>query len=196
MPCRSSEKFQAEDESPVGSRIGSGRQQQFDFAFRCSVPSPLDIFGWPKASRSGMPSIFSGVACAQDFRRRQQHPIIAPVQQVLRPRGFGGRNHWRAGRQRRGRERTVEIECVGACTASPKSSDSGGLGESDGDWRRPCRHSPARKIQWVVRRTVWARAGHTATHRTAAKGNPRFKYARLKPISNYQASGLDTRRQK
>jgi hypothetical protein len=41
----------------------------------------------------------------------------------------------------------------------------------------------------------WAWAENTAIN-TAAKGNPRFKYSRLKPISNYQANGLDTQRQK
>jgi hypothetical protein len=30
----------------------------------------------------------------------------------------------------------------------------------------------------------------------AAKGNTRFKYAKVKPISNYQTNQLDTRRQK
>jgi hypothetical protein len=43
--------------------------------------------------------------------------------------------------------------------------------------------------------TRWAWTGNTATN-TAAKGNARFKYAKVKPISNCQANQLDTLRQK
>jgi hypothetical protein len=42
----------------------------------------------------------------------------------------------------------------------------------------------------------WAWTENTTTNPAAAKGNTRFKYAKLKSISDYQLNQLDTLRQK
>ena len=91
----------------------------------------------------------------------------------------------------------LKLKDDGACKVLPKSSDSGGLGESDGMLEKTVSLSgEENKMDCPGRKAAcWAWTENTATNE-AAKGNPRFKYARLKPISNYQASGLDTRRQK
>jgi hypothetical protein len=85
----------------------------------------------------------------------------------------------------------------GASKVLPKSSDSGGLGASDGILEKTVSLAgEENKMDCPGRKSAcWAWTENTATH-AAAKGNTHFKYARLKPISNYQASGLDTRRQK
>ena len=92
----------------------------------------------------------------------------------------------------------LKLNGGGACKVLPKSSDSGGLGESDGVLEKTVSLSgEENKIDCPgpsPERCAWA--GNTATNTAAAKGNTRFKYAKLKPISIYQAIQLDTRRQK
>src|ERR1039458_10815471 len=91
----------------------------------------------------------------------------------------------------------LKLNGGGARKMLPKSSDSGGLGESDGTLEKTV--SPSGEENKIdcpgpsPARCAWAE--NTATN-TAAKGNTRFKYAKLKPISNYQANQLDTLRQK
>jgi hypothetical protein len=72
------------------------------------------------------------------------------------------------------------------------------LGESDGMLEKTMSLSgEENKMDCPGRsaaRCAWAE--NTAPNTAAAKGNTRFKYAKLKPISNYQANQLDTLRQK
>jgi len=91
----------------------------------------------------------------------------------------------------------LKLNGGGARKVLPKSSDSGGLGESGGRLEKTVSLSgEENKIDCPGRGAArWAWAENTATN-TAAKGNTRFKYAKLKPISNYQANQLDTLRQK
>ncbi len=91
----------------------------------------------------------------------------------------------------------LKLNGGGACEALPKSSDSDGLGASGGILEKTVSLSgEENKIDCLGRGAArWAWTENAATN-TAAKGNTRFKYARLKPISNYQSSGLDTLRQK
>jgi hypothetical protein len=86
----------------------------------------------------------------------------------------------------------------GACKVFPKSSDSGGLGASDGMLEKIVSLSGVEnKMDCPGRGAArWAWTENTTTNTAAAKGNTRFKYAKLKPISNYQANQLDTLRQK
>jgi hypothetical protein len=85
----------------------------------------------------------------------------------------------------------------GARKALPKSSDSGGSGESDGILEKTVLLSgEENKMGSPGRKTArWAWTENTATN-TVANGNTRFKYAKVKPISSYQANQLDTQRQK
>jgi hypothetical protein len=78
----------------------------------------------------------------------------------------------------------------------PKSSDSGGWGESDGLLEKTVSLAGEENKMGCPRRNAarWAWAENTATNATA-KGNTRFKYAKVKPISNCQAIPLDTLRQ-
>jgi hypothetical protein len=88
----------------------------------------------------------------------------------------------------------------GASKVFPKSDDSGDLGESDGMLEKivslcgDCGEENKMDCPGLIP-ARWAWAGNTATN-TAAKGNARFKYAKLRPISIYQANQLDTLRQK
>jgi hypothetical protein len=68
-----------------------------------------------------------------------------------------------------------------------KSSDSGGLGESDGMLEKTVLLSgEENKMDCPGRGAArWAWTQNTTPNTAAAKGNPRFKYAKLKPISNY-----------
>jgi len=88
----------------------------------------------------------------------------------------------------------LKLNDDGACKVFPKSGD---WGESDGMLEKTVSLSGEENKMDCPRRNdaCWAWTENTTTN-TAAKGNTRFKYAKLKPISNYQASQLDTRRQK
>ena len=134
---------------------------------------------------------------AEDFRGRQQHPILAPVQQVLHRSASARETTGATTGNGVSTGGPLKLNGGGACNVLPKSSDSGGSGESDGRLEKTVSLSgEENKMDCLGRGAArWAWTENTATN-TAAKGNTRFKYARLKPISNYQASGLDTLRQK
>jgi len=86
----------------------------------------------------------------------------------------------------------------GACKVLPKSSDSSGSGESDGILEKTVLLPGEENKMACPRRDAarWAWAEKTAINMAAAKSNTHFKYAKLKPISNYQINQLDTLRQK
>jgi hypothetical protein len=92
----------------------------------------------------------------------------------------------------------LKLNGDGARKVLPKSGDSSGLGESDGMFEKTVSLSgEENKIDCPgpsPARCAWAE--NIAPNTAAAKGNPRFKYAKLKPISNYQINQLDTLRQK
>ncbi len=92
----------------------------------------------------------------------------------------------------------LKLNVGGACKVLPKFSDSGDSGESDGRLEKTVPPSgEENKMDCPGRGAArWAWTENTATHTATPKGSTRFRYARLKPISNYQANQLDTRRQK
>ena len=148
-------------------------------------------------SCSWIPRIFSGVVAPRisagvnsiQFLRRSSRSCIRNVS-AGETTGTSGSNGVSSGGP-------LKLNDDGACKVFPKSGDSGGLGESGGMLEKTVSLSgEENKIGCPgpsPARCAWAE--NTATN-TAAKGNPRFKYAKLKPISNYQANQLDTLRQK
>jgi len=134
------------------------------------------------------PRISAGVNSIQFLRRSSRSCIrnVSACETTGAPTGNGVST-----------DGSLKLNDGGACKVLPKSGDSGGLGESGGVLEKTVSLSgEENKIGCPgpsLARCAWT---ENAATNTAAKGNTRFKYAKLKPISNYQANQLDTLRQK